>query len=384
MQFERTIFIAGTFMLTGFWGCGNKEVKTAIVVPEVNVVTAGQLTVPVYTEYVGQTLGISDVEIRSRVDGWIISMHFKEGDPVKKGQLLYVIDDLPIRSRVNAAEGRVAEANTQVVRTKSDLDRVEPLTKMNALSQRDLDAAKANYEASRSQLEVANAQLLTTKIELGYTRITSPISGVIGISSALVGDYVSQGSIGKTLNTVSALGDVRVRFPISETEYLRFAKRIRGNKDKIQKAMEIPVQLILGDDSIYPEYGKIDLINRQVDPKTGSMLMQALFKNDQNLIRPGEYVKVRFQTDEYKDAVMIPQQAVNQLQSVYQVYVVNDSSKVVPRVVQTGARVGSNWIISSGLKAGEKVAVIGNAVVNPKNPIKQNPMNWNYDSTIRN
>jgi membrane fusion protein (multidrug efflux system) len=338
----------------------------------------------VYTEYVGQTLGISDVEIRSRVDGWIVSIHFKEGDQVKKGQLLYVIDDLPIRSRVDAAEGRVAEARTQMVRTKSDLDRVEPLTKMNALSQRDLDAAKANYEASRSQLEVANAQLRTAKIELGYTRITSPITGVIGISSALVGDYVNQGGIGKTLNTVSALGDVRVRFPISETEYLRFAKRIRGNKDKIQKVMEIPVQLILGDDSIYPEYGKIDLINRQVDPKTGSMLMQALFKNDQNLIRPGEYVKVRFQTDEYKDAVMVPQQAVNQLQSVYQVYVVNDSSKVVPRVVQTGARVGSNWIISSGLKAGEKVAVIGNAVVNPKNPIKQNPMNWNYDSTIRN
>ena len=157
-----------------------------------------------------------------------------------------------------------------------------------------------------------------------------------------------------------------------------------GDKDKIQKALEIPVQLILGDGSTYPKYGKIDLINRQVDPQTGSLLMQALFKNKQNLIRPGEYVKVRFQTDEYKDAVMVPQQAVNQLQSIYQVYVVNDSSKVVPRVVQAGARVGSNWIITSGLKAGEKVAVIGNAVVNPKNPIKQNPMNWNYDSTIRN
>ena len=228
MQFEKTLLIAGTFMLAGFFGCGNKEVKTATVIPEVNVVAAGQLTVPVYTEYVGQTLGISDVEIRSRVDGWIVSMHFKEGDQVKKGQLLYVIDDLPIRTRVDAAEGRVAEAHTQLVRTKSDLDRVEPLTKMNALSQRDLDAAKANYEASKSQLEVANAQLRTAKIELGYTRITSPISGIIGISSALVGDYVNQGGLGKSLNTVSSLGDIRVRFPISESEYLRFAKRIRG------------------------------------------------------------------------------------------------------------------------------------------------------------
>jgi membrane fusion protein (multidrug efflux system) len=384
MQFERMLFIAGTLLVTGLSGCGNKEEKKDVVIPEVNVVAAGQATVPVYTEYVGQTLGISDVEIRSRVNGWIMSMHFKEGDMVKKGQLLYVIDDLPIRTRIDAAEAKLAESRTMMVRAKSDLDRVEPLTKMNALSQRDLDAAVASYEASKSEVDAAVSNLQTAKIELSYTRITSPITGIIGISTAMVGDYVTQVAAGKPLNTVSALGDVRVRFPISEAEYLRFAKRIRGDQEKIKKIVEIPVELILGDGSIYPEYGKIDLVNRQVDPQTGSLLIQALFKNEQNLIRPGQYVKVRFKSDEYKDAVMIPQQAVNQLQSVFQVYVVNDSSKVVPRVVQAGARVGSNWIITSGLKAGEKVAVIGNAVVNPKNPIKQNPMNWNYDSTIRN
>lgn len=384
MQFERTIFIISTLLLNGLMGCGNKEEAKAIIIPEVNVVAAGQLTVPVYTEYVGQTLGLSDVEIRSRVDGWIMSMHFKEGDQVKKGQLLYVIDDLPIRTKIDAAEGRVAEARTQVVRTKSDLDRVEPLAKMNALSQRDLDAAKANYEASKSQLDVASAQLRNAKIEQSYTRITSPISGVIGISSALVGDYVNQGGMGKSLNTVSSLGDIRVRFPISESEYLRFAKRIRSDNKQVANVADIPIELILGDGSTYSEKGRIDLANRQVDPQTGSLLLQAIFTNKQNLIRPGQYVKVRFKTDEYKDAVMVPQQAVNQLQSIYQVFVVNDSSKIVPRVVQAGARVGGNWIITSGLKAGEKVAVIGNAVVNPKNPIKQNPMNWNYDSTIRN
>jgi membrane fusion protein (multidrug efflux system) len=384
MQFERTLFLAGILLVTGLLGCGNKEEKKDVVIPEVNVVAAGQATVPVYTEYVGQTLGLSDVEIRSRVDGWITSMHFKEGDFVKKGQLLYVIDDLPIRSRISAADARVAEARTMMVRAKSDLDRVEPLAKMNALSQRDLDAAIANYEASKSQVEVANAQLQNAKIELSYTRITSPISGVIGISSALVGDYVNQGGLGKSLNTVSSLGDIRVRFPISESEYLRFAKRLRNDKDQIQRVVEIPIELILGDGSTYSEKGRIDLANRQVDPQTGSLLMQAVFTNKQNLIRPGQYVKVRFKTDEYKDAVMVPQQAVNQLQSIYQVFVVNDSSKIVPRVVQAGVRVGSNWIITQGLTAGEKVAVIGNAVVNPKNPIKQIPMNWNYDSTIRN
>jgi len=384
MQFERTLLLTGALLLTVLYGCGNKEVKKEVAIPEVNVVNAGQRTVPVYTEYVGQTLGLSDVEIRSRVDGWIMSMHFKEGDQVKKGQLLYVIDDLPIRSRIAAAEAMVAEAKTLMVRAKSDLDRVEPLAKMNALSQRDLDAAVANYEASRSQVEVTKAQLQNAKIELSYTRIISPISGIIGISSALVGDYVNQGGIGKSLNTVSSLGDIRVRFPISESEYLRFAKRIRSDKEQIKKVVEIPIELILGDGTTYSEKGRIDLANRQADPQTGSLLMQAIFANKQNLIRPGQYVKVRFKTDEYKDAVMVPQQAVTQLQSIYQVYVVNDSSKVIPRVVRAGARVGSNWIITDGLKAGEKVAVIGNAVVNPKNPIKQNPMSWNYDSTIHN
>jgi membrane fusion protein (multidrug efflux system) len=382
MQFERTLFIAGTFLFMGLFGCGNKEEKKEVVIPEVNIVAAGQLTVPVYSEYVGQTLGISDVEIRSRVNGWIVSMNFKEGDLVKKGQLLYVIDDLPIRSRIDAASARVAEARTLMVRAKSDLDRVEPLTKMNALSQRDLDAAVATYEASKSEVDAANAALTTAKIELSYTRITSPITGIIGISSAMVGDYVSQVAVSEPLNTVSALGDVRVRFPISESEYLRFARRIMADKDKTKKVDENPVELILGDGSIYSEKGKIDLANRQVDPTTGSLLLQAVFKNEMNLLRPGQYVKVRFKTDEYKDAILLPQQAVSQLQGIYQVFVINDSSKLVPRVVKPGARVGSNWIVSEGLKAGEKVAVIGNASIDMKNAVKPMTMNWNYDSTI--
>lgn len=382
MQFERSLFIAGTMLLTGLFGCGNKEETKAVVIPEVNVVAAGQRTVPVYSEYVGQTLGISDVEIRSRVNGWIMSMHFKEGDMVKKGQLLYVIDDLSIRSRIDAASARVSEARTMMVRAKSDLDRVEPLTKMNALSLRDLDAAVATFEASKSEVDAANAALNTVKIELSYTRITSPITGIIGISSVLVGDYVSQTAVSEPLNTVSALGDVRVRFPIAESEYLRFARRIMADKDKTKKVDENPIELILGDGSIYTEKGKLDLANRQVDPATGSLLLQAVFKNDLNLLRPGQYVKVRFKTDEYKDAILLPQQAVSQLQGIYQVFVINDSSKLVPRVVKPGARVGSNWIVSEGLKAGEKVAVIGNASIDMKNAVKPLTMNWNYDSTI--
>ena len=362
-----------------------KEEKAPVVVtPEVNVVEVGQRTIPVYTEYVGQTYGISDVQIRSRVDGWLLSMNFKEGGQVQKGQLLYVVDDLPILTRIDAAEATLAKAKTMMVKAKSDLDRVEPLAKMNALSQRDLDAAAANYDASKSEVNVASASLATAKIELGYTHITSPVSGIIGISNVMKGDYIGKASVGKPLNTVSAVGDIRVRFPISESEYLRFAKKIRSGTDELKKIVEIPVTLVLADGSTFTELGKIDLANRQVDPETGSILMQAIFANKQNLLRPGQYVKVRFTTDEYKDAVLIPQQAVSQLQSIYRVFLVNDSSKLENRVVQAGVKVGSNWIITSGLKAGEKVAIVGSAAVNLKNQIKQIPMKWNYDSTSHN
>jgi membrane fusion protein (multidrug efflux system) len=295
-----------------------------------------------------------------------------------------VVDDRTIITRIDAAEAQLAEARTYMVKAKADLDRVEPLTKMNALSQRDLDAARATYEASKSEVAAAEAALRNTKIDLGFTRITAPISGVIGLSKIMVGDFVNQGAMGEPLNTISALGEVRVRFPISETDYLRFAKKAKERQSGTGMTnRQLPVELLLSDNSLFNEIGKIDLANRQIDPQTGSLIMQAVFENKERLLRPGQYVKVRFKTDEYKDAIMIPQGAVNQLQGVYQVFVMGDSSKLKPKVVVPGARVGSNWIITEGLQEGEKVAIIGNAAINPKNPVKPNQINWNYDSTSR-
>lgn len=371
-------------LVAGLFGCGSNKQEKVEIVPEVNYVTAGQRTVPVYSEYVGQTLGLSDVEIRSRVDGWIMSMNFKEGDRVQQGQVLYVIDDQPIRNKIDAAKARLAETKTMMVKAKADLDRVEPLAKMNALSQRDLDAARANYEASLNEIAVAEAQLRNAQVELSYTRITSPISGIIGITNFQVGDYVTQSGVGKPLNTVSSTGTVRVRFPVSENEYLRFQARKRAAPQSGINLREIPVELVLGDGNKYYESGKMDLVNRQVDPETGSLLLQALFQNAQGIIRPGQYVKVRFLTDEFKDAILVPQQTVNQVQSMYQVFVLTDSNKLAPRTVKPGARVGSNWVITEGLKAGERVAIVGNANINPKNAVKPVLKNWNYDSTIIN
>ncbi len=379
----RIILAISTAM--GMMSIGCKEEKVApVVTPDVNVVVAGQQTVPVYSEFVGQTYGISDVNIRSKVDGYIMSMHFKEGQVVQKGQLLYVIDDRNIQARIDAAEARVAEAKTYMVKAKADLDRVEPLTQMNALSKRDLDAAIATYDATRNQVAAAEAGLRNTKIDLAYTRITAPITGIIGISRLLVGDFVSQGNLGEPLNTISAVGAVRVRFPVTESEFLRFRRRATSDSsDKVDWA-KLPIELLLSDNSAYYETGRMDLANRQIDPETGSLLLQAVFENKEGLLRPGQYVKVRFKTDEFKDAIMVPQAAVNQIQSVFQVFVVGDSAKLAPRIVTTGARVGRNWIITSGLKPGEKVAVIGSASINPKNAVNPVNMNWNYDSTSRN
>jgi membrane fusion protein, multidrug efflux system len=363
--------------------CKDDSAKGPAVSPQVNVVAVGKENVKMYSEYVGQTYGESDVNIQPRIEGWITGIYFKEGQTVNKGELLYTIDDLPAKTKIDAAEGDLARAKTIMENKRADLDRIKPLAEMNALSQRDLDAATAAYSSSQSEVQIAQAKLGNANIELSYTKVKAPITGIIGISKVLVGDYVGSLALGNGINTISSLGDVRVRFPISENDYLRFAKRV-SLSSSTKKFSEIPVELILSDGSIYPEKGRIDLTNRQIDPATGSLLVQAVFTNSAKILRPGQYVKVRFQTDEFMDVALVPQQAVNQLQNIYQVFLLGDSDKLKPLVVKVGERVGSNWIISEGLKPGDKVAVIGSAAINPNLPVKPVSMNWNYDSTSKN
>ena len=374
------VTLAACLCISTMQSCSEKKNQTAAQIPEVNMVVAGLKTVPVFSEYVGETYGQEDVQIQSRVDGWVTGIHFKEGDLVQKGQLLYTIDDLPIRNRLDQAEAKLAEANTIKAKNKSELDRVEPLTQMHALSVRDLEAAKAAFQASVSQSEAAAAALRNAKIELDYARITAPISGVIGISKVMVGDYIGKLSTGAPLNTVSSIGNMRIRFSISEDEYLKFARAHKKTGNKLSLS-QIPVTLILSDGSVYNEPGSIDLINRQIDPSTGSLLIQASFSNDARLLRPGQYVKIRLLAEEFKDAVLVPQQAVNQIQNLFQVFLLNDSNQVAPVVIQPGQRVGSNWIVKSGLKAGDRVAILGSAAVKPGVPVKPLAVQWNYDST---
>jgi membrane fusion protein, multidrug efflux system len=363
--------------------CSENETKKPPVSPEVNVVTAGKETLPVFSEYVGQTYGLADINIQPRIEGWITGMFFKEGSLVQKGSLLYTIDDESSLNQVEAAKAELARTKTLLVKNKSDLDRVKPLTEMNALSQRDLDAATAAYKSSENEVEIAESRLANSKIQLSYTRMMAPITGIIGISKVQVGEYVSKLSLQNGINEISSLGEVRVRFPVSEGDYLVFIRRYRLDP-KANNFAEIPVDLILGDGSVFGEKGRLQLTNRQIDPTTGSILVQAIFKNSQGILRPGQYVRVRFQTGEFSNAVVIPQQAVNQLQNIYQVYLLTDSNKIKPSIIKVGSRVGSNWIVSDGLKAGDKVAILGSTFVNASMVVKPVELPWNYDSTSKN
>ena len=373
MRINSTILF---FLLPFFFiSCKNK-VETAQVVPEVNVIEVGQRNIPIYKEYVGQTYGQSDIEIKARVEGWIQSIHFKEGSPVQKGQLLYIIQDDELRDREQAAQAQLAQANVLLVKVKSDLDRVKPLTEMNALSKRDLDAAQANYDAQQEAVTAARAALNNAQTQLSYSKVTAPISGIIGISKVQAGDYVTKGIGQPAINTISSIGAMRIRFAITENDYLQFSQKM--SKENLKN---LDVQFILNDGAVFPETGKLDFANREIDPSTGSLLVQALVENKSGLLRPGQYVKVRFKSDDIANAVLVPQQAINQMQSIYMAYIVNDSNKINPRPVKTGVRTGSNWVVTEGLKPGEKVALIGNAVVKPGMLIKPVMNSYSYDST---
>ena len=362
------------------FSCKEQNQPKEQVAPEVMTVSVIQKTVPVYGEYVGETYGKADVAIQPQVDGTIVGIHFTEGSIVSKGQLLYTLDDETLRNKVELAEARHAQASTMMVKAKADLDRVEPLATMKALSQRELDAAKAAYQASKSEVDIASAALKNAKIDLEDATLRAPISGIIGISKLQVGDHVAKLNLGESLNMVSSIDQIRVRFTISEDEYLEFARRSKNNGDFMVTG-KLPVVLILSDGTIYDQTGSINFTNRQIDPSTGSLLVQALFPNPKQLMRPGQFVKVRIQKDLYPDALVVPQQAINQLQSKYQVFVVDDSSRIQPKLVVVGQRIGSNWIVTEGLKPGEQVAIVGSMMLKPAMQVRSKQLSWNADST---
>lgn len=346
---------------------------------EISVTTVLQQDVKIESEYTGQTFGQSDIQINPRVDGVIESVNFKEGSFVTKGQLLYTIDPLPYKAKLNQAEGNAAESQALLSKTKSDLDMITPLAKMNAVSQRELVSAKSAYTASIAQIKASDASVQNAKIELGYCRIVAPISGLIGISKVRVGDYVRPGAV-SILNTISDLGDVRVRFTMSEQEFLRLYREFKKS-DSPLKGSGASVSLKLSDGSTYPQTGTVSFSDRQIDPATGAITFEAAFPNPDKLLRPGQYAKIALLTDIRKDAIVIPQRAVIEVQGIYQVYVLGNDNKVQMQIVKPGPAIKNGYIIEEGLKPGDKIALGGTSLLKNGSVITPKIVQWQLGDT---
>ncbi len=327
--------------------------------PDVSIIETKAQEVPLFQEFVGQTAGLKDIAIRARLEGFLEGIHFQEGSEVKKGALLYTLESQPFEEKVATRMSQVAEVKTNLAKTKGDLARIKPLAAINAVSQSDLDAAVAAYEANLSSLDAANATLRSAQIELSYTKIYSPIDGIIGRTKAKVGDFVGKDPNPVILNTVSQVDTILVNFFITETQYLTLAHHIAELKEEKQEPLEDNLELILINGEVYNHKGRPDFVDREVDTTTGAMLVQASFPNPEKLLRPGQFAIVKIKVMDVKDAILIPQRCVMELQGLFNVFVVDESNKVETREIKVGPRVGSMWLISEGLKPGEKVVYEG-------------------------
>jgi membrane fusion protein (multidrug efflux system) len=349
-----------TFLITS---CGEEE-KPVSAAPEVQVVKATKMNVPVTGEWVGQTLGAVDIEIRARTEGWLQGIHFREGSEVRQGTLLYTIDATELQQKVAEAEGQVASIKTLLTQAEADVKRYTPLANAGAVSKRELEIAVSNYEARIGQLDASLASLNLAKINLGYCNITAPVTGLVGISNARVGDFVGRAPNAVILNTISRVDSIHVRFSISEQEYLELVRRLE-EKDGRTKVKSREIEMILADGSVYPQLGVISFAQRQIDAATGTLQFEASFPNKERILRPGQFAKIRIVIDERKDAIVVPSRSIFEIQGQKTLYVVDDNNKVVMRVVKTGPEYNNNIVIESGVSIGESVIYEGVLKVKP-------------------
>jgi membrane fusion protein, multidrug efflux system len=347
----------------------DKEKATPPGPPVVEVVSVAQRDVPIYMEWIGSLDGNVNAVIRPQVTGYLVKQNYREGDLVKQGQPLFEIDPRTFESAVEEAKGLRAQQAARFETTKANLDRIKPLAAVNAVSQKDLDDATGAHLSAKAQLEAAEASLKTAKLNLGFTKITSPVTGIAGIAKAQIGDLLSP-SMPTELTTVSAVDPIKVYFNISEREYLKLANAAAAEG---KRPDHIPLELFLIDGSLYPHAGKSAVLNRQVDTTTGTFKVAVLFANPDNLLRPGQYGKIRATMSVDRGAMLVPQRAVTEIQGKYLVAVVGADNKVDIRPVMVGERIGTEWIISKGLQPGEQVIAAGTQKVRPGATVNPKP-----------
>jgi membrane fusion protein (multidrug efflux system) len=322
---------------------------------EVPVVTVVARDTPLDFELVAQLRGFEDVEIRARVEGYLESIDYKEGSTVKKGARLFTIDDQQYIAAMAQAQATLANAQTQFDKADLDVKRFTPLAAERAVSQAELDNAISARKSGVAAVEAGKANLEKVRLNLSYTKITSPIEGLAGKAEHKVGDLVGKGDP-TLLTTVSSVDPIRVSVAIPEADYLRFSRSVETGQ--VQPSKERPI-LILSDGTQHPYPGKLLFVDRAVDPTTGTLRVDLAFPNPQKTLRPGLYGKVKAESEVVKNALLVPQRAVQELQGTYTVVVITPENKVETRKVKPGQKVGSSWIIEDGLKSGDVVVAEG-------------------------
>lgn len=349
-------------------GCENPKEPAAASPPTVEVTGVLQKDVPIHQEWVGTLDGMVNAQINAQVAGYLIKQNYKEGELVKKGQLMYEIDPRTFQANLDQAKSNLARQQAVLTTAQLDLARIKRLLPEKAVSVRDRDNAVGREAAAQAEVLAAKAAVEKAQLDLGFTKISSPIEGVAGISNAQLGDLVGPGSANNVLTSVSQIQPIRAYVGLSEQQYLQFA---REKEKHDERRAPIPLQLILSDGTTYPHGGKFYFAGRQVDVKTGTIQIAVLFPNPDNLLRPGQFALIRAAIKTEMGALLVPQQAVAQLQSKFQIAVVNSDNTVDIRLVNPGEKIGSLWIINEGLKPGDSVIVEGLQKV--RNGMKVNP-----------
>lgn len=387
-----------TSLLLIISGCSANKPKQSPKPQEVITTSVRQENVPIFNEWIGTIAGMVNAQIKPQITGYLLKQTYKEGSFVKKGQVLFEIDprtfqasldqakgqlataqgqEAQATSQVSQAKAEVAQYQAQQMKTQQDVERYTPLAKAQAITQQEMDtavqnnlatkaqvsAAQANVQSAKSAIEAAKAQVLsaraqvdTAKINLGFTRVTAPIDGIIAIAKAQIGDLVTPTT---TLTELSTLDPVKVYFTVTEQEYLQFVKDYPDEAKRQKQVDHMELELILGNDSVYPRKGKFYLADLSVDQQTGSMRLAGIFPNPGNILRPGQFGRVRASTTTMNGALLVPQRAVTELQSGYEVYVVGSNNIVQMKSVKVGPRVGTDWIIEAGLEPTDRIIVEG-------------------------
>jgi RND family efflux transporter MFP subunit len=364
--------LVGVVILLNALGCSNEKVRAAGPPPPpvVEVAPVIQQDVPIQGEWVGTLEGYVNAQIQSQVSGYLIHQDYHEGAFVKKGQLLFEIDPRPFQAVLDQAKGQLAQAEAKMANADINVKRDVPEAEAHAIPQSQLDTDTQVLLGAKAAVEADQAAVEQAALNLGYTRVVSLIDGIAGINTVQVGNLVGPSS---ALTAVSQVNPIKVYFPISEQEYLRMADGgAPGSVSFLTHAARVPLKLTLADGSTYPHTGRIIFADRQVNVQTGTIQIVGEFLNPKNLLRPGQYARIQAPTGSITGALLVPQAAVSQLQGAYQVAVVGNDNRAQLRTLQVGPTVGTRWVITSGLKLGERVVVVGAEKV--KDGQQVNPM----------